>query len=457
MAPRADLTGQQVAGWEILRKAPAQARVRFWTCVHEPCGIVVDLPHVTLTKAIAGKGTLPACTTCVPADERRNIDHGLHLARGQAHLLGTACPDGVRREPGPSTGRLPATVAWSLGDDDPTPNRTALSAITGISPEEIDRLGGVLEEPEPLVAPTSSFYGGHPSETLVREAEAISDELLQAIVPDSGDRATFSAYLGHLAVEPAAQLADASTGALVVHGRVDRLDEPQEILDVIRAGMHGRARNHQREPGPSQIGGCERRLGAHLAVGEGNGRRDDSAWRPEVGTAVHAWLDAMFGGQPERWLSDVAVSAPVAGRLDLFDLAEKRVIDFKLSGKSTRDKATRGEISEKYEVQLDLYGLGMLVAGYTVESVALLFLPAAGSLSEAVWYSRPFDLARALEAVARRDRIKAMLSVAPFEKVLASLSTTEDYCGSCVAFGKYCEGAAINSAPPALRMVGGAS
>lgn len=463
MAPRADLTGQQVAGWTVLVKAPAQNRVPFWTATHDACGIVTDLPHVSLMKALAGKSDLPACTTCVPADERRAIDHGMHLACGTPHLLGVVCADGVQREPGatpvpaasPGAAQaraesstpvptLPAPPSWSLDEEiAPPPAAWALDGLDdSVTQVEID------------AAEVRQLYYGHPSET--RPA-------LAAIEPADAIEAFVEGFAS-VEPEPAAHLADAATGALVVHGRVDRLEAPQDVLDVIRRAMHGQARNHQSEPGPSQMGGCERRLGYHLATGIGNGRTDDGAWRPQVGTAVHAWLDEVFAnddasrepGQP-RWLSSYRVTNPVVGTIDIADLEQRKAIDFKITGKTTRDKAARGEVSDKYEVQLDLYALGLINDGYPIETVALLLLPASGSLSEAVWYERPVNLDRAREAVARRDRIKAMLSVADVERVLPVLSTTDDFCGSCPAFGTYCEGFALPAVTPALRMVGGAA
>lgn len=496
MAARADLAGVTVDGWTVLVKAPAQNRVPFWTATHETCGIVADLPHVSLTRAIAGKTKLPACTTCVPATERPRIDHGMHLACGTAHLIGTACPDGVTREPGPNTPpgvRMPATlqdypayerpstveVVLDLkggGDElaqalraavrkpaamgtDPYPTSWPLNELT-VSDEDST---SVVELPEGFrdhfnlapeyvgVLPKSSNYYGHPSENAPLP-------IMPATAYPAGE--------WEYEPEPAAILADPTTAGLVIHGRVDRLEAPQDVLDVIRRAMAAQERNHQSEPGPSQFGGCERRLGFHLATGIGNGSTDDGAWRPQVGTAVHAWLDEVFtlegdGNWNEtgqrRWLSSYKVTNPVAGTIDIADLERRVAIDFKITGKATRDKAARGQVSDTYEVQLDLYALGLINDGYAIETVALLLLPASGSLSEAVWYERPVNLDRAREAVARRDRINAMLSVAPIERVLAVLTTQENYCGSCPAFGKYCEGAAIQAAPPALRMVGGAA
>jgi hypothetical protein len=469
MAPRVDLTGAQVEGWTVIQKAAAQNRVPFWTATHDACGIVTDLPHVTLKKAADGKGTLPACTTCVPADERRNIDHGMHLACGHGHLIGTPCPDAAARPELPEPNRLLEVTL-----DDSPPVSLSYAASTEGDPFWKSVEGFVADIVTPVLtwmqfdehdAPDFQpvAYTGHPADVLpdsayqkAKAAECSASSTAgaggasQSPTPRSSASSepapdATSSKRSTAEIEPASHLADAETGAVVTHGRVDRLGEPQDVLDVIRAAMHGRARNHQSQPGPSQIGGCERRLGHHLAFGQGNSARSDDAWRPEVGTAVHAWLDQMFsediGTRRGRWLSDIAVTAPIAGRLDLFDLDTHTVIDFKVSGKATRDKAARGEISEKYQTQLDLYGLGMLVAGYVVERVALLFLPAAGSLDEAVWYSRPFDLQRALDAVARRDRIAAMLTVADPAHVLASLPTSEDYCASCPALGAHCKGA----------------
>lgn len=410
MAARADLTGQRVQGWTVSRKAPAQTRVPFWLCVHDACQSEAGLPHATLTKAIAGKSTLPPCTTCVPADDRPRISHGMHLACGQSHLIGTPCPDGVQREPAAGNrapAEIPADPHWRDFD-------------------ETHALDYELQETSCAV---SSATAG---------ASGLSP---LALSPTSVNPAT----------APAAVAANPGI-ADVVHGRVDRLEEPQDVLDVIRRAIIGAPRAQQQALGPSEYGGCERKLGHRLAFGKNNDQpliSADSQWRPTVGTAGHAWLSEVFGGAMAdtggRWLTDVAVTMPIAGTLDLFDTMNGRVIDFKFSGEAVRAKAAKGEVSDRYEVQLDLYALGMMAAGHRVESVALLFLPPNGSLSEAVWYSRPVNIARALTAIERHNRVRSLLAnVARNEDiatVLDGLEATEDYCSGCAALGKYCKGA----------------
>ena len=424
MAPRADLTGVHVQGWTVSHKAPAQNRVAFWCATHDECGTLADIPHVTLTKAVAGKATLPACTTCVPAEDRRGIEAGMHLACGQSHLIGTPCPVAVE---------LPQGFRDHFGlKGDYVAAPPAVPTYTGhpADHEPTSRYQKALKE-------KTAFWAQF-DETDIEEPTPV--ELPQ------GFRDHFGLKGDYVAAPPAAFVETtigAAPGTGVVHGRVDRLDEPQDVLDVIRRAIIEAPRSQQEALGPSEYGGCERKLGHRLALGKSE-RDADGAWRPQVGTAVHAWLADVFGavfGGNGRWLSDFAVTSPVAGTLDLFDRDTGRVIDFKVSGETVRNKAAKGEVSDRYETQLDLYGLGMLAAGYHVESVALLFLPPAGSLSEAVWYSRPFNPARAVASIERHNRVKALLAVRPFEEVLARLEATEDYCSGCPALGKYCKGA----------------
>lgn len=364
-----DLTGTLIGEWVVEAKAPAQNRVRMWTVIHGPCGTTVDVAQTLVSAAAKGKGSIPACLFCAVenGEAAPDISHGMHLACGAAHLVGTACVDPV--------------LALAL--------------------EAID------EEP------------------------------------------------------PTLELADLGDPE-VAEWLLDRGDGPEDVLDVIRAAMQGHPRSAQWAVGPSELGGCERRLGHRVAFGR-DPKRGDDAWRPQVGTAVHAWLSDAFAataGAPgdeldARWIADFRVESPVAGTLDLYDARRAVVIDFKVVGTTTLKKAAKGQISTKYETQLDLYGAGLIEAGFPVETVALLFLPSAGVLTDAVWYERPFNFERAAAAVSRLRKVEALLKVADPAKVLAILSIEEDYCGSCPALGKFCDGAAP-AAKPALTIEGAA-
>ncbi len=242
-------------------------------------------------------------------------------------------------------------------------------------------------------------------------------------------------------------------GQGVTYGRAIDLDAAAEVLDVIRGAMAAHPRSAQEEVGPSEIGGCERRLGYRLAFGRAEERDPDSRWRPQVGTFVHAGLaeafvrDNLLRGSESQWLVEWRVQAPVPGTADLVDTHDRKVIDFKITGDTTRKRAARGDVDESYQVQLDLYALGLNQAGIPVDSVALCMLPASGSLADAVWYERPHDSARAWAAVARLRKLQGRVAALHAEggdpaAFLAGLQATDDHCPSCPALGTHCPGAA---------------
>jgi hypothetical protein len=385
---------------------------------------------------LKGKNSMPPCGKC-RADEGNpvaGISHGMHYECGFAHPLGEPC--GERR--GARNGECRHLV--QLAECSECYSRTGPKTRDDIGPlrpvTAFPEGGGMVMRPALELADLGdddapsldcSHCGrGHEFGPCIKA--------LYLELADLGDEAIVEAP----GVEPATPefgraIYDVACGA---------------ILDVLRDGMHGRQRNHQTRPGPSQVGGCERRLGFHVCTGIGNGTRDDTAWRPEVGTAGHAWITPWFAANPERWLAAFRVVSPVEGELDLYDRLTKTIVDFKFAGVTTRKKAEKGQVSEKYEVQLDVYGLGVESAGLPVERVALLFLPASGSLAEAVWYSRPYDRARGERAVERLRRIEAARdSGRPTEEILAGLEPTEDFCGGCPALGSHCPGAAKAGAP----------
>ncbi len=228
----------------------------------------------------------------------------------------------------------------------------------------------------------------------------------------------------------------------------------RDLVDVIRAGMQERERAPMGNIGPSMLGGCERKMGYQLAFGS-DGYRDDDSWLATIGTAGHAWLDDVIKRQVEpdgtrRWYGSKWITIPVRGVIDVYDAHRREIVDFKIVGATTLGKARKGEVDRKYDVQLDVYGVGMIAAGYAVDKVAALFLPKTQGLGKAVWYSRPLDVGRAVAAVSRKNEVAAVVgyalqnapgSTSAIAEALDSLTPTEDFCGSCHALrAGYCKG-----------------
>jgi hypothetical protein len=110
------------------------------------------------------------------------------------------------------------------------------------------------------------------------------------------------------------------------------------------------------------------------------------------------------------------------------------VIDWKIVGKTSLDKARRKGPSDTYRAQAHLYGRGWTRRPLPVEHVAIFWLPASGDLSEAVWWTEPYDENVALAALARADGIAAAIRLLGAGNVIPQLATADDFCTSCEWF-----------------------
>lgn len=196
----------------------------------------------------------------------------------------------------------------------------------------------------------------------------------------------------------------------------------KEVRHIIEHNIANKPRNLQAQIGPSELGtACEHCLAAKLAEWPQN---ETTAWLPFIGTCVHDTFAAQFiewdlahNRHELRWLVEHQVTVgtigttPITGSCDLFDAITGTVIDHKIVGKTTLDKARRQGPSDVYRTQVNLYGQGWVNAGYQVSSVAIVFYPRnAMSLDHAIWWSAPFDPTLAAAALDRANRIHANLT-----------------------------------------------
>lgn len=172
-----------------------------------------------------------------------------------------------------------------------------------------------------------------------------------------------------------------------------------------------RPRNLQVAIGPSAIGEpCSRALIADLMRVERKPEKPN--WRAEVGTAVHAYLEPMFSGLP-GYLTEKPVrvghlgGVPVLGSCDLFHIPTGTVTDWKTKSKTTLAWHRRHGPGERYIVQAQLYGLGMVALGYRVTRVMIVFLPRDGELRDAFGWEAPFDPLVGMAAMTRAESLLA--------------------------------------------------
>lgn len=155
-----------------------------------------------------------------------------------------------------------------------------------------------------------------------------------------------------------------------------------ELREVVRNAANNAPRSLQVHLGPSELGvECDRQV-VHKLTGQPDTNHVVDPWPSVVGTAVHAWLaDALTAADPARWIAENRVTPfeGHAGTADLYDARNQRVIDHKCLGSTTHDKLRTQGPPRHYYVQLLLYALGYIRAGYVVNSIAIAAWPRTGS------------------------------------------------------------------------------
>lgn len=228
-------------------------------------------------------------------------------------------------------------------------------------------------------------------------------------------------------------------------------DDPEksaaDYLDIIKSAIDNHPRSLQKQIGPSEIGDvCARKIGYKLL---GTLERERAAaWKPTIGTAVHAWLEEAFDadnishlgemGGEERWLVETRVTSGyvpgvgfIAGSCDLYDRVCAHVWDHKIVGKTQLRKYRSQGPSKVYRVQAHLYGQGLVNRGFPVDRVGICFLPRDGELSETFQWSEDFDPEIAANGLTRLGEIAAEVESSGG---VSELPTADSYCTFCPFF-----------------------
>jgi hypothetical protein len=140
-------------------------------------------------------------------------------------------------------------------------------------------------------------------------------------------------------------------------------------------------------------------------------------WAPLLGTALHALIaDAMTAANTaagrQRFLIEQRVypSPDLSGSTDAYDVDEAMVIDWKLVGQSTIDKAKRHGATDQYVVQAHVYGRGWQRLGHDPRWVRIVFLPRwSPNINDAFEWTAPYSRPAAEKALARMRRIETLV------------------------------------------------
>lgn len=183
-------------------------------------------------------------------------------------------------------------------------------------------------------------------------------------------------------------------------------DLQHQILEAIHA--RDDERSAQVLIGPSELGmECERCLAKKLA---GIGYNREADWFPFIGTCVHAGLQDLLARRMPHLILERRITVGIVfhrliqGRCDVFDPDTGTVLDFKIVGKSTRDKVKRDGPIQQYVTQANLYARGWELTGHEPKRTAIFFLPRdSASLNDSIWWEDGYDRNTALDYLDRAE------------------------------------------------------
>lgn len=191
-----------------------------------------------------------------------------------------------------------------------------------------------------------------------------------------------------------------------------------ELIKTITSTSKNSNRSLQVEVGPSEIGGCRRRTWNRL---NGMPETNQNTMRLSsiMGTAIHTYIQEAFHSQDpfgEQYLLENEFEYDgLKGHVDMYDLKNKEVVDWKTTKKSGLTYFP----SKQQRWQVQLYGYLINKNGKEVETVTLVAIPRDGDERDIVYHSEPYSEEMALEALQWLADVKATTDAPAPEKDVA--------------------------------------
>jgi len=196
----------------------------------------------------------------------------------------------------------------------------------------------------------------------------------------------------------------------------------EELLEIMLGGKSKRSK--QREIGPSQIGGCRRKVWNQInEVPKTNLETLGlAAW---MGTAIHHAIERRFDDVDpfqERYLREVEVEHNgLMGHVDCYDKVDCEVIDWK----TTTKRGLSGFPKEQQIMQVMLYGYLLASNGHPVETVTLVGIARDGNETHIQMHSQPYYEPLAISGIEWLREIRAAEEPPAPEK---NVRFCKDYC-----------------------------
>jgi CRISPR/Cas system-associated exonuclease Cas4 (RecB family) len=194
------------------------------------------------------------------------------------------------------------------------------------------------------------------------------------------------------------------------------ITDPKELLlTVLHAKDATRDRSTQTQVGPSEIGGCRRKVWYRLNA-QPHTNEDQSKLAAIMGTAIHSAIEEAIGHldpDGKDYLVETSVEhGDMKAHVDLFIPSTGAVIDWKTS----KVKNLSYFPSKQQRWQVQVYGYLLSKNGHTVNTVNLVAIARDGAEKDVKVHSEPYDEAVALEALEWLTQVKAMTTAPEPEK-----------------------------------------
>ena len=203
------------------------------------------------------------------------------------------------------------------------------------------------------------------------------------------------------------------------------IEDPKELLlHVLHSQDASRDRSTQTAVGPSELGGCRRKVWYRLNA-QPHTNENQSKLAAIMGTAIHATIEeAITKLDPEA--KDYLVETEVAydgmkAHVDLFVPSTGAVIDWKTS----KIKNLGYFPSNQQRWQVQLYGYLLSKNGYQVNTVNLVAIARDGEEKDVKVHSEPYDETMAHAALLWLENVKNSKELPPAEK---DASFCKSYC-----------------------------
>ena len=180
------------------------------------------------------------------------------------------------------------------------------------------------------------------------------------------------------------------------------MDIKELLIKALHEKENKRGRSTQVQIGPSELGGCRRKVWYRLN-NQPETNDNELKLAAIMGTAIHAAIESSLADNKEVLLEQTVEHNGMKAHVDCFIPGTGDVIDWK----TTKNKNLNYFPSQQQRWQVQVYGYLISKSGLgKVQNVNLVAIPRDGDERDIVIHSEPYDETIALEALNWLEAIK---------------------------------------------------